>query len=90
MKELLSQLIRKPLGTWKDEEEIRWVLRRRLTKKEYKILSARAERNPTKEELLLKLRLDEKRYEELWEKIGKKLNLDSIKKELFRFESEGD
>lgn len=79
----LDRLIEKPLGNYCPEAELRMILKRRLTKKEYKIFQAEIEGSPSKEELLVKLRLDPDRYGELRENIRKKLNLDSVKKELF-------
>ena len=83
MRQTLDQIIDKPLGSYRPEPELRLALKRRLTKKEYKVLMARIDGTPSKEELLLKLRLDENRYEQIRQTIGKKLNLDSIKRELF-------
>ena len=77
MSRTLERIIEKPLGSYRPEAELRLALKRRLTKKEYKVLMARVEGTPSKEELMAKLRLERNRYEEIWHTIGKKLNLDS-------------
>ena len=77
----LEALVEKPLGPWRSREEIDGVLRRRLTKKEYRLLIAELEGAPIIP-LREKLRLDEKRTQTLRKNIRKKLNKDSVKREL--------
>jgi hypothetical protein len=77
----LRELIAKPLGPWKSREEIDSVLRRRLTKKEYRLFVAEVE-GETLDPLMEKLRLDAERAAAMRESIRKKLNRDSIKREL--------
>ena len=78
----LEQYIKKPLGPYRDEESLNIVLKKRFTKKEYKLFFARL-KGEEGAQLLEHLKLDEKRYAELWKNIEKKLNLDTIKHELF-------
>jgi len=73
--------INKLVHPLKEEEELKEVLKIKLTKKEFKLLAAWAE----KQELTLlkeKLNLDEKRYAELSTKLIKKLNQEKIKQVL--------
>jgi hypothetical protein len=79
----LNRRIRNPLGRLKDEADLRWVLKRRLTKKEYKILDAVAAGTPTPDALRERLGLDAQRYAAMCETITRKLNQDRIKRELF-------
>jgi len=80
---LLDQSIHRPLGSYRDESELHWVLKRRLTKKEYKILLAQATGTPDTETVKARLSLDDHRYNALWQSILTKLNKDAIKQELF-------
>ncbi len=82
----LSKIIEKPLGNYRTPEDVDLVLRRRLTKKEYKVLLAEIEGKPNRNTLMTKLKLDEKRRSELWENVRKKLNSDRVKRELFRIQ----
>jgi len=73
--------INKLVHPLKDEEELKEALKIKLTKKEFKLLTAWAK----KEELTLlkeKLNLDEERYAELSTKLIKKLNQEKIKQVL--------
>jgi hypothetical protein len=79
----LNRHITKPLGLYHDDVALTSILRRRLTKKEYKVLMACVLKTPTREELQNKLSLDDKRYDAIWNTITKKLNNDTIKRELF-------
>ncbi len=82
----LETLILKPAGTaFAEEARLIPILKRRLTKKEYKLLIARAEGTPAREALQQKLALDDDRYEQLWQNIVKKLNNDTIKRELYSY-----
>lgn len=84
--ETLKQKIRKIDGTFRGEEELKLILKRRLTKKEYKILFAEIEGSPERSELMKSLRLDDRRYRDLYENLEKKLNLEKVKRELFLIE----
>jgi hypothetical protein len=77
----LESIVDKPLGPWRSREAIDFVLRRRLTKKEYRLFVAEVEGDPL-EPLMEKLRLDTERVEALRESIRKKLNRDTVKREL--------
>jgi len=83
--EYLDTVIQKPLGSFRPTEELEMVLRRRLTKKEFKLLLARL-RNEPLEELAARLKLDEQRLAELQDRIRHKLNQDRIKRELYKGE----
>ena len=80
---LLTQIIRKPLGTLRDDAALTLVLKRRLTKKEYALLTARAAGTPTRATLQARYGLDDTRYQTLETSITKKLNRDTIKRELY-------
>jgi len=77
----LESLVEKPLGPWRSREAIDLVLRRRLTKKEYRLFVAELEGEPLAP-LMEKLRLDEERAKTMRESIRKKLNRDTVKREL--------
>ena len=66
----------------KDEEELREVLKAKLTKKEFKLLYAWAE-GADIEALKTKLNLDKPRYEALASKLVKKLNQERIKQAMY-------
>ncbi|WP_456392040.1 hypothetical protein [Nitratifractor sp.] len=82
----VERSISKPLGSLKSPEALDAVLRRRLTKKEYKLFIAESEGDPL-EPLMEKLRLDAERAEALRRSTRQKLNRDSIKRELYEAES---
>ena len=77
----LKAHIKKLHSPLKSEEVLVEILKRRLTKKEYKILFALAEESDITE-LCEKLALDEKRYEEVKTKALKKINFHDLKEEL--------
>jgi len=81
--EEMDKLIEKPLGEYRSDTEVDLVLRRRLTKKEYKVFFAELLGESDRSSLMEKLNLDEKRYGKLWENAKKKINSDRIKRELF-------
>ncbi len=83
MGSLLEKHINKLASPLKDEEELLTILKKRLTKKEFKILMFLADE--TAEEIQLeKLNLDEKRYQEVKTKALKKVNYHELKTELCR------
>lgn len=79
-KSLLST-IDKLVGTLKEEAELIEVLKRKFTKKEYKVYFAK-EAGKDIEEIKTLIHDDEKRIEELYKSACKKLNQEKIKQEL--------
>lgn len=79
-KSLLST-IDKLVGRLKDEEELLEVLKRKFTKKEYKVYFAR-ESGKSVEDIKELIHDDEKRIEEIYKTACKKLNQEKIKQEL--------
>jgi len=77
----LQKHIRKLVGTLKEDEALLLVLKARLTKREYKLLTGWAE-GISAEEISQKLKLDEVAYGELSAKLIKKLNQEKLKQEL--------
>lgn len=73
--------IRKLILPLKVEEELREVLKVRLTKKEFKVLQGWSEDTPQKE-IMASLNLDEEKYGELSTKLIKKLNQEKLKQEM--------
>ena len=73
--------IRKLIKPLKDEDELKKVLKVKLTKKEFKVLNAWANEDDIKL-LLQKLGMDEERYGELSLKLIKKLNQEKLKQEM--------
>lgn len=73
--------IRKLMFPLKEEEELKQVLKVKLTKKEFKILNNWAHDEPI-EPLLEKLSLNDERYGELSLKLIKKLNQEKLKQEI--------
>lgn len=78
---LLQNNIKKLTTPLKNEDELIVILKKRLTKKEFKVLMMTVENAP-KEEQLQKLSLDEKRYDEVKTKALKKVNFNELKEEL--------
>ncbi len=81
LRDEVEQHIRKLIRPLKDEDELRAVLKVKLTKKEFKVLNNWANKEELKP-ILEKLSLDEKRYEELSLKLIKKLNQEKLKQEI--------
>jgi len=73
--------IRKLVNPLKEEDELKKVLKVKLTKKEFKVLNAWANEDEI-EPLLEKLGMDEERYGELSLKLIKKLNQEKLKQEM--------
>ena len=78
---LLQTNIKKLTAPLKNEDELIEVLKRKLTKKEFKVLMLTVDNIP-KEEQLKKLLLDEKRHNEIKTKLFKKVNFNDLKEEL--------
>ena len=81
IRETVEGLIRKLVGTLKEEEELLPVLKARLTKREYKLLLGHA-KGESQEEIMQGLKLDSESYDTLYEKLSKKLNQEKLKQEL--------
>lgn len=79
--ESILKHIDKLVGTLKEEEELKEVLKRKLTKKELKVFIG-METGVSKEELMTQLKADEERIDELYKNVCKKLNQELFKKEL--------
>jgi hypothetical protein len=79
-KSLLST-IDKLVGRLKDEEELLEVLKRKFTKKEFKVYFAR-ESGKSVEDIKELIHDEEKRIEEIYKTACKKLNQEKIKQEL--------
>ena len=73
--------IRKLVTPLKDEDELKAILKVKLTKKEFKVLNCWANKCKM-EDLLEKLGMDEERYGELSVKLIKKLNQEKLKQEM--------
>lgn len=80
---LLEENIKKLNSPLKSEDELIEILKKRLTKKEFKVMLLIIE-GTEKEEQLQKLSLDEKRYEEVKTKALKKVNFNDLKEELMQ------
>ncbi|MCF6206418.1 MAG: hypothetical protein L3J47_05950 [Sulfurovum sp.] len=83
LQEEVTRHIKKLVRPLKDETELKEVLKVKLTKKEFKLLTAWAE-DTDLAALKEKLNLDETRYDELASKLVKKLNQERIKQTLSR------
>jgi len=77
----LEKHIRILINPLKEEDELKKVLKVKLTKKEFKVLNAWAKDEDIKP-LLEKLGMDEERYGELSLKLIKKLNQEKLKQEI--------
>ena len=78
LRDELERQIRKLVTPLRNEDELREVLKVKLTKKEFKIFKVWAEEEPI-EPLLEKLGMSEERYGELSLKLIKKLNQEKLK-----------
>ena len=77
----LQEYIRKLVKPLRDEEDVIEVLKKRLTKKEYKLINAMA-LDIDELEVMQSLNLDRDEYEKLIFKLIKKLNQEKLKQEL--------
>ncbi|AXX93636.1 hypothetical protein CPU12_11045 [Malaciobacter molluscorum LMG 25693] len=77
----ITNNIEKLVGTLKSEEELQEVLKRKFTKKEYKVFVA-IESGETIESLQESMKDEKQRIEELYKNACKKLNQELFKKEL--------
>lgn len=83
LREELEKNIRKLIMPLKSEEDLVKILRKRLTKKEYKLFKAMALDSP-EAETCIALNLDMESYEKMKNKLIKKLNQEKLKQELMR------
>jgi len=83
IRQTLETSIRILTSPLKSEEEMIPILRKRLTKKEYKYLQMISQES-TMEEICEKLSLTPEEIESLKEKLIKKLNQEKLKQELMR------
>ncbi|MCK4442716.1 MAG: hypothetical protein KAU90_11980 [Sulfurovaceae bacterium] len=81
LKDELEIHIRKLIKPLKDEDELKNILKIKLTKKEFKIFKAWADGEGLST-LLNKLSIDDKRYDILKEKLIKKINQEKFKQEV--------
>jgi hypothetical protein len=81
VKEQLKEHIRKLIKPLKREDELKVILKRKLTKKEFKLLQSWSQ-NRELSYILESLNIDKKRYSELREKLIKKINQESFKQEI--------
>lgn len=77
----LTKDIKKLVGTLKDENLLLEVLKRKLTKKEFKFYKMKIE-NEDVDIICKELHCDKERYEEIKKQTVLKLNQEKIKKEL--------
>ncbi len=81
LKDELEKNIRKLIKPLKDEDELKAVLKVKLTKKEFKIFKAWANQEDLGP-LLEKLSIDKDRYKVIKEKLVKKINQEKFKQEI--------
>jgi DNA-binding CsgD family transcriptional regulator len=81
LRQEVEKHIRKLILPLKEENELREVLKLRLTKKEFKLLQSWVDET-SKAEISEKLNLDEEKYKELSNKVIKKLNQEKLKQEM--------
>lgn len=79
--EALTKTINKLVGDLKSEEQLREVLKVKLTKKEFKVFVA-IETNVSMEDICTEIHVDEERVQEIYKSTCKKINQEKIKKEL--------
>ncbi len=83
IRQTIETYIRILINPLKSEEDLTPILRKRLTKKEYKFLQMVSQGGTTKE-MCEKLSLTSEEIESLKEKLIKKLNQEKLKQELMR------
>jgi len=79
--EELKKIIKKLSYPLKDDDELREALKRKLTKKEFKLLEYRVY-SATRIEIQDKLNVDSDRLEDIEKRLIQKLNFEKIKYEL--------
>jgi len=65
----------------KDEDLVKEILKKRLTKKEYKLYFMK-NNNSLQDNICQELNIDNKRYDEIYETVIKKINYEKLKNEL--------
>lgn len=81
LKDALTQDIKILSYDLKDEDELKLILKKRLTKKEFKLYGMKNE-GLTPQSICNELNLDIKRYEDISITVIKKLNYEKLKSEL--------
>ena len=81
----ITKHITKLVGTLKSEDELQEILKRKFTKKEYKIFVA-FEEGKSIEEIKTLVKEDEEAIQKHYKVACKKLNQEKMKKELVSFE----
>ena len=82
--EAIELNVDKLVGTLKEEEELREVLKKKFTKKEFKVFVAFAE-GKSLDEVKAIVHDEDERIDEIYKTACKKLNQEKIKKELVFF-----
>lgn len=77
----IAAKIKKLVGELKSEEQLREVLKRKFTKKEFKVFIAMEDKEDIKA-IAKEINNDEKRVEEIYKAACKKLNQEILKREL--------
>ncbi|WP_419771108.1 MAG: hypothetical protein ACNI3C_04780 [Candidatus Marinarcus sp.] len=77
----ISCIVDKLIGTLKEENELKEVLKKKFTKKEFKVFVAMEEKVAI-ETICTEVNADEQRVQELYKAACKKLNQEKIKQEL--------
>ncbi|MEA2028688.1 MAG: hypothetical protein U9N49_06905 [Campylobacterota bacterium] len=83
LQEEISKHIKKLPYPLKEEDELKTVLKKRLTKKEFKIIEYNIANLPM-DEKLSNLNIDQERYDVLEKGLIKKLNYEKIKHQLMQ------
>jgi hypothetical protein len=81
VKEALTNDIKKIVGNLKNDEQLTEILKRKLTKKEFKYYKLKIEGND-ESKIAEELHCDKERFEEIKKQTIVKLNQEKIKKEL--------
>ena len=81
VKEELTKDINKLVGILKDDEQLTQILKRKLTKKEFKYYKLKLEKID-EENIIKELSCDKARFEDIKKQTILKLNQEKIKKEL--------
>ena len=82
LQKLLSQIIKKPFGNYQDESSLKLILKRRFTKKEFKLFILKA-KSVEEQRIREILKLSEEEFFTIWSKITKKVNKNLLKEEIF-------
>jgi hypothetical protein len=81
LRQHLKEDIKKIVGEFKSDEQMLEILKKRLTKKEFKYYRLKSE-NISKEELMESLKCDNQRLEDIEKQTILKLNQEKLKNEL--------